>query len=103
MPYIWFDPDVTSWSSLDQFEYFFARSLNAVGLEAERIQSYPKDAFVVLIKAKPSVTIPDVTTKNVGRPKSVKGQLEALMPKGASHPIKKGKFIKSKGYREKEV
>ena len=84
MPYIWFDPSVTGWSSLDQFEYFLSRALGEAGLEGERVQSYPKDALVIVVKAKPMVSIPDVSgmsPRQRGKQKSMKSHIQSLMPK----------------------
>ena len=108
-PSLFFDPAQTGWTSVSQFESWFARKLAESGLEGEVVPTIPSQELVFLIKAKPMASIPDVsnmTPKQMGRPKSLKSHIESLAPKtetAASRAFKKGKFLKSKGYLKKET
>lgn len=109
-PSIFFDPAQTGWTSITQFNDWFGRALAQSGLEAENVPTYPNQEVVYLVRAKAITEIPDVSkmssglSKPLGRPKSIRGHIESLMPKTtvAEKNYKKGKFLKSKGYLKKE-
>src|SRR3990167_2402152 len=102
-PSLFFDPAQTGWTSISQFESWFARKLAESGLEGEVIPTIPSQELVFLIKSKPMTEIPDVSKMtpgiSKGRPKSIRGHIESLMPKtetASARNFKKGKFLKSK-------
>lgn len=110
-PSIFFDPAQTGWTSITQFNDWFGRALAQSGLEAENVPTYPNQEIVYLVKSKAITEIPDVSkmssgsSKPLGRPKSMRGHIDSLMPNtetASSRNYKKGKFLKSKGYLKKE-
>ena len=109
---IFFDPVQTQWTTYDQFESFMGKSLGAVGLEGEMVQTIggAVSRKIILIKKKQEVAPLNAPNTSTQSAKAIKEQLESLKLQPVSEEkkrivkgekFKKGRFLKTKGYLKK--